>query len=61
MKAAPERQQLVLAGGGHSHVLVLRRWLMRPRTKPLGTRLTLVSRHGTALYSGLLPAVVAGL
>ncbi len=60
MNAAPERQQLVLAGGGHSHVLVLRRWLMRPRTKPPGTRLTLVSRQGTALYSGLLPAVVAG-
>jgi selenide, water dikinase len=61
MNPAPERQQLVLAGGGHSHVLVLRRWLMRPRTKPPGTRLTLVSRHATALYSGLLPAVVAGL
>ncbi|MBW4529705.1 MAG: selenide, water dikinase SelD [Aphanothece saxicola GSE-SYN-MK-01-06B] len=61
MSAALERQQLVLAGGGHSHVLVLRRWLMRPRTKPPRTRLWLVSRHGTALYSGLLPAVVAGL
>ncbi|MBD2548697.1 selenide, water dikinase SelD [Microcystis elabens FACHB-917] len=61
MTAAPERHLLVLAGGGHSHVLVLRRWLMRPRTRPPHTRLTLVSRHGTALYSGLLPAVVAGL
>ncbi|MCP9835332.1 MULTISPECIES: selenide, water dikinase SelD [unclassified Cyanobium] len=61
MTIAPERHQLVLAGGGHSHVLVLRRWLMRPRHRPLRTRLTLVSRHGTALYSGLLPAVVAGL
>ncbi|MEA5415274.1 bifunctional NADH dehydrogenase FAD-containing subunit/selenide, water dikinase SelD, partial [Synechococcus sp. BA-132 BA5] len=61
MNTAHERHQLVLAGGGHSHVLVLRRWLMRPRTRPTRTRLTLVSRHGTALYSGLLPAVVAGL
>ena len=61
MTAAPERHLLVLAGGGHSHVLVLRRWLMRPRTRPPSTRITLVSRHGTALYSGLLPAVVAGL
>lgn len=61
MNAAPERHQLVLAGGGHSHVLVLRRWLMRPRGRPPQTRLILVSRHGTALYSGLLPAVVAGL
>lgn len=61
MNAAPERHLLLLAGGGHSHVLVLRRWLMRPRTRPPRTRLILVSRHGTALYSGLLPAVVAGL
>ncbi|MBM5822038.1 MAG: selenide, water dikinase SelD [Cyanobacteria bacterium K_Offshore_surface_m2_011] len=61
MNAAPERHLLVLAGGGHSHVLVLRRWLMRPHTRPPRTRITLVSRHGTALYSGLLPAVVAAL
>ncbi len=61
MNDAPERHLLVLAGGGHSHVLVLRRWLMRPHTRPPRTRITLVSRHGTALYSGLLPAVVAGL
>jgi selenide,water dikinase len=61
MNAAPERHQLLLAGGGHSHVLVLRRWLMRPRRRPPHTRITLVSRQGTALYSGLLPAVVAGL
>lgn len=61
MNAAPERHLLVLAGGGHSHVLVLRRWLMRPHTRSPRTRITLVSRHGTALYSGLLPAVVAAL
>ncbi|WP_094585271.1 selenide, water dikinase SelD [Synechococcus sp. BO 8801] len=61
MNDAPERHLLVLAGGGHSHVLVLRRWLMRPHTRPPRTRITLVSRHGTALYSGLLPAVVAAL
>ncbi len=61
MNAAAEHHLLLLAGGGHSHVLVLRRWLMRPRTRPPRTRLCLVSRHSTALYSGLLPAVVAGL
>ncbi len=61
MNAAPQRHLLLLAGGGHSHVLVLRRWLMRRRTRPPRTRLCLVSRHATALYSGLLPAVVAGL
>ncbi|WP_216900612.1 selenide, water dikinase SelD [Synechococcus sp. CCY 9618] len=61
MRTAAQRHQLVLAGGGHSHVLVLRRWLMRPASRPANTRISLVNRHGTALYSGLLPAVVAGL
>ncbi len=61
MKTAPPRHQLVLAGGGHSHVLVLRRWVMRPQTRPALTRICLVNRCSTALYSGLLPAVVAGL
>ena len=57
---SPDRHHLILAGGGHSHVLVLRRWLMRPDSRPPRTRISLVSRHGSALYSGLLPAVVAG-
>jgi selenide,water dikinase len=52
---------LVLAGGGHTHALLLRRWLMRPRLRPAHTLVTLVSRQSTAFYSGTLPALVAGL
>lgn len=55
------RHHLLLAGGGHSHALLLLRWLMRPKLWPAATRVTLVSRHSTALYSGTLPALVAGL
>ena len=54
-------RQLLLAGGGHSHALLLRRWLMQPRLRPPGTRITLVNRTGTALYSGMVPGLVAGL
>jgi selenide,water dikinase len=57
----PPRQRLLLAGGGHSHALLLRRWAMRPELRPAATAITLVSRHGSSLYSGLLPALVAGL
>ena len=59
--AEPLRSHLVLAGGGHTHALLLRRWLMRPRLRPAHTLVTLVSRHSTAPYSGTLPALVAGL
>jgi len=59
--AEPLRSHLVLAGGGHTHALLLRRWLMRPRLRPAHTLVTLVSRHSTAHYSGTLPALVAGL
>jgi selenide,water dikinase len=59
--AEPLRFHLVLAGGGHTHALLLRRWLMRPRLRPAHTLVTLVSRQSTAPYSGMLPALVAGL
>jgi selenide,water dikinase len=52
---------VLLAGGGHSHALLLRMWVMRPHTRPRHCRITLVSRHGSALYSGTVPALVAGL
>ena len=53
-------KQLVLAGGGHSHALVLRLWAMQPKRRPPGL-ITLVNRHSTALYSGMVPGLVAGL
>ena len=59
--ATPPSRQLLLAGGGHSHALLLLRWLMRPALRPPGTLVTLVNRSSTALYSGTLPALVAGL
>lgn len=53
----------MLAGGGHSHALLLRMWAMaqhRPDRRP-PARITLVSRRSTALYSGMVPGLVAGL
>ncbi|MFN9643548.1 MAG: bifunctional NADH dehydrogenase FAD-containing subunit/selenide, water dikinase SelD, partial [Cyanobacteriota bacterium] len=61
MDSPPWRHHLLLAGGGHTHALVLQRWLMRPRLRPAATRLTVVSRQGTLAYSGLVPAILAGL
>ncbi len=59
-QASPQRS-LLLAGGGHSHALVLRLWAMEPARRPAGTLITLVNRASTALYSGMVPALVAGL
>jgi selenide,water dikinase len=61
LDSGPWRHHLLLAGGGHTHALVLRRWLMRPQLRPPATRISLISRHSTLCYSGLVPAVLAGL
>lgn len=50
---------LVLAGGGHSHALLLRRWAMRPEKRPDGL-VILVSQSSTTLYSGMVPGLIAG-
>ncbi|KGG20322.1 selenide, water dikinase SelD [Prochlorococcus marinus] len=50
---------LVLAGGGHTHALVLLRWAMYPKLKPAGM-ITLVNKSSTTIYSGMFPGVVAG-
>ena len=50
---------LVLAGGGHTHALVMHRWAMNPRLKPAGM-ITLVNKASTTIYSGMYPGVVAG-
>ena len=50
---------ILLAGGGHSHALLLRRWAMHPQQRPPGL-ITLINRCSTALYSGMVPGLIAG-
>jgi selenide,water dikinase len=50
-------RELVLVGGGHSHVQVIRRWAMRPLAD---ARLTVVLDRPVAVYSGMVPGYVAG-
>ncbi len=56
MNAQP-RAELVLVGGGHAHVQVLRRWMMDPLP---GVRVTVVVDRPEAVYSGMVPGLVAG-
>jgi selenide,water dikinase len=52
-----EPKHLLLVGGGHSHIEVVRRFGM---ALPAGCVVTLVSPGRHATYSGMLPGLIAG-
>ena len=51
------KKKLILAGGGHAHVMVLKKLAQMPLP---GFELTLISESAEQLYSGMLPGYIRG-
>ncbi len=58
-QSVPFKKDLVLVGGGHAHVQLVRMLAMKKALR--GLRVTLVSDESTVCYSGMLPGCLAGL
>ena len=54
------KERLLLAGGGHSHALILLRWIMNPSLRP-NALITLVSKNSGTFYSSMIPGLLAGI
>ena len=49
---------LVLIGGGHTNVLLMRKWLMYPKLMP-NVPISIISRDTNLVYSAMFPSVIA--
>ena len=58
IETPPAVKDLVLIGGGHANVQVLRKFAMEPEA---GIRLTLISGDVITPYSGMLPGCIGGV
>jgi selenide,water dikinase len=57
MQTTPASTHIVLVGGGHTHVIALKAFGMKPEP---GVVMTVIAKEIEAPYSGMLPGFVAG-